>query len=858
MRALPKSGNLSGQETLENLSVMECREAKVRHAGIWSGLIALVCASASIAANKEVQFSKSPGWVLPVPSPTDTPTPDGAPYRVVYSDNQAYFGPDGLEAFQAYRLKILRADALGAGNLTLTWNPDGGDARVHLVRIIRNKEVIDVLKSTHFQVLQREGSLEQAALNGELTAALQIPGLQLEDELEVAATIRRKDPTLGDHLFGFALLPVTGQPGVFRIRMVMPSRENVHWRASPDVTGILQKTANGQTDLVYELRDPHAAVIADGAPGRINVRRLIEVSDFDSWSAVSRRIWPLFDKAAVLSPQSPVRQEIARIASTGTDPTQRIEAALQLVQDRIRYVYIGLNGGNFMPATADETWQRRFGDCKAKTALLLAILRELGIPGEAVLVSVRGGDGINERLPTPAVFDHVLVRVPMGEKAYWLDGSRLGDRRMDPPPAWRWVLPVRRDGTDLEQLPSKPPAAPDSITVIDADSTKGFDGKADVRIQQVLRGDSALEIHSRIAVLSAEDADRALRTYLRQTNGWIEPEAVSWRYDEQSAVLLLTVTGRGKLDWTGADADGRSLTLFGAGFTPPAEFHRPKEQDQTAPWITGYPSFRCWVTAIHLPGGDSRWKWDYESDPVDRHLGGVDYWRLADLRDGVMRTVMSRRIDVPEITPEQADEVNSALPTFNNHMSSVYQIARNKREPNHRRLSAAPFNGETDWTATDTPCLPQWPISWMPEAITPVIPPIRSVGGVTLGITAAQLIHARGAPALKVDSKHWVYNTIDDAHDGLLDVYFSDATVEGPAKVRAVLFSGKHGAEPTGMAKLLGRGRQALTDQYGEPAEKRSESRGQWLYFHNGVVVLLVSDVTASYGIYELHGSAAK
>ncbi|WP_404482684.1 transglutaminase domain-containing protein [Novosphingobium sp. BL-52-GroH] len=63
------------------------------------------------------------------------------------------------------------------------------------------------------------------------------------------------------------------------------------------------------------------------------------------------------------------------------------------------------------PATAEETWQRRYGDCKGKTALLLALLRELGIEAQAVLANNSGNDnGLAERLPSPRMFDHVLVR----------------------------------------------------------------------------------------------------------------------------------------------------------------------------------------------------------------------------------------------------------------------------------------------------------------------------------------------------------------------------------------------------------------------------------------------------------------
>jgi hypothetical protein len=68
------------------------------------------------------------------------------------------------------------------------------------------------------------------------------------------------------------------------------------------------------------------------------------------------------------------------------------------------------------------------------------------------------------------------------------------------------------------------------------------------------------------------------------------------------------------------------------------------------------------------------------------------YWRVADLRDGVMRTVMSKQFEIPEITSSQAEEVNQRLPTFNNNKSRVYQIASNDRgiEPRAEASPALP------------------------------------------------------------------------------------------------------------------------------------------------------------------------
>ena len=113
-------------------------------------------------------------------------------------------------------------------------------------------------------------------------------------------------------------------------------------------------------------------------------------------------------------------------------------------------------------------------------------------------------------------------------------------------------------------------------------------------------------------MLSAEHADRAVRAYWRQSNGWIEPDTVSWRYDEQRTALVLPLAGKGKLDW--------------------------------------------------------------------------------------------KRFDVPEITAEQAKEVNRSLPTFNNNVSRAYQIASNDKASTHELRPSPPFVGYTDWTSSDAPC----------------------------------------------------------------------------------------------------------------------------------------------------------
>src|SRR5512138_2842197 len=118
---------------------MDHQRHVVRHRAMLVVAMAFAVASLAHAGQKEVQYTEPPSWIVPAPAPTESPTPDGAPLRVVYSDTQIHAGPDGLETFHAYRLKLLRPEALEVGNILVSWHPDAGDAKIHYLRIIRDK-----------------------------------------------------------------------------------------------------------------------------------------------------------------------------------------------------------------------------------------------------------------------------------------------------------------------------------------------------------------------------------------------------------------------------------------------------------------------------------------------------------------------------------------------------------------------------------------------------------------------------------------------------------------------------------------------------------------------------------------------
>ena len=204
----------------------------------------------------------------------------------------------------------------------------------------------------------------------------------------------------------------------------------LRWRGTGPLARPTHRSGRDGGELVLDLADAAGVRPPDNAPPRFNLPAMLQVSEYRDWAEVSATFAPLYQQARTLAAGSPLHVEIARIAAASADPRVRAMAALRLVQDQVRYFALLMGDGNFRPSSAEETWVRRYGDCKGKTALLLALLDGLGIQAEPVLVNVATGDAVDAVLPTPTAFNHVIVRATIEGQSYWLDGTRTGDRRI--------------------------------------------------------------------------------------------------------------------------------------------------------------------------------------------------------------------------------------------------------------------------------------------------------------------------------------------------------------------------------------------------------------------------------------------
>jgi tetratricopeptide (TPR) repeat protein len=356
-----------------------------------------------------------------------------------------------------------------------------------------------------------------------------------------------------------------------------------------------------------------------------------------------------------LPADSPLKAEAKTIANSSADPVARLEAALKLTQDRVRYVFLGMGDGNINPANVDATWQRRFGDCKAKSALLIALLHEVGIEADPVAVNTRTGDTIGDQLPILGAFDHVIVRARAAGKTFWLDGAGTGSwHRADMAlPNYQWGLPLTERGEGLVRMIAEPAGEPQVETEIFIDAKAGLHTDAPFKVRKRLHGDSGAMINAQLSGLAPADREKALRTFWKSQYNFVEIKKVAADYDEPAGVETMSMEGTAEMDW-----GAYTYTTDGMRIGALTDFSREPGVNVDAPFLLEHPSYRVGTERIELPTvGD----FVTHGKDYDVALAGSRYSRHSRIEKRVFTAEASVRSLAPEITALDARAAEKQL-----------------------------------------------------------------------------------------------------------------------------------------------------------------------------------------------------
>ena len=379
---------------------------------------------------------------------------------VILLDEARYSFEEDGRARTTWRLvfRIVTDSAVEENDqMTANWAPWYHSKPVLAARVVTKDGTAHTLDANAItEAPAREASLDIFSDNRVVRAPL--PALQAGAVVEQLITVDGHSPMAGA---GTSSLFARGRwIPVHKARLVLEGPAS------------LEPRVVNKTDIkpVVEVQDGRRRMTFEG--GRIEARDDFEgylpydVTDYpyiafstgESWQAIARQYSEIVDKQIA----GAAIEKTARAAiGKATDRREIVTRVLAAIQKDIRYAGVEVGEATIIPRTPETVLRNKYGDCKDKATLLVAMLRAVGLPAHVVLLRAGSDLDIHADLPGLGRFNHAIVRVGSGEDAIWVDPTDEYARAGELPTAdqGRMALVAEPSTTTLVRTPETPSTA---------------------------------------------------------------------------------------------------------------------------------------------------------------------------------------------------------------------------------------------------------------------------------------------------------------------------------------------------------------------------------------------------------------
>jgi len=153
-----------------------------------------------------------------------------------------------------------------------------------------------------------------------------------------------------------------------------------------------------------------------------------------------------------------LKEDLKNVVDPSSTKEEIVAQLYKFVQDNTRYISISLDEGGFQPLSTEDVHQNKYGDCKALSFYMMALLEQYEI--ESNYIEVYAGSkrprSLNNDFASPLPGNHIIINVPMGQDTMWLDCTsslnpvnylgRFTDNR--------YVVEIKKEGGKMVKTPS--------------------------------------------------------------------------------------------------------------------------------------------------------------------------------------------------------------------------------------------------------------------------------------------------------------------------------------------------------------------------------------------------------------------
>ncbi|MBO9593905.1 MAG: DUF3857 domain-containing protein [Niabella sp.] len=258
--------------------------------------------------------------------------------------------------------------------------------------------------------------------------------------------------------------------------------------------------------------------------------------NMDTWQQFGKFMTALYAGRDVLP--AGMKAKVQELTAGLKTRQEKIDTLYRYMQQNARYISIQLGIGGWQPLDATYVAEKKYGDCKALSNFMVALLKEAGIKAYSALITA-GTDDKDIVIDFPSnQFNHVIVCVPGVRDSTWLEctsqtvspgymGSFTGNRE---------ALLIDDAGSRLVRTPAYRQEENTQSRVIDAqlDAAGTLDAVVVTRCTGLLQDD----LHGVVHGLSDEEQQKRLRNHFSLPN--YEINAFGYREAGSNTVPVIT------------------------------------------------------------------------------------------------------------------------------------------------------------------------------------------------------------------------------------------------------------------------------------------------------------------------------
>jgi hypothetical protein len=371
------------------------------------------------AARERVKVGSAPDWITPGSYDPDFKATVRGPLTYLLIERQV-----NAELHQTYVRASARLETMQAVQHQSQWRlefePQTQSIVLHSIKVRRGSTEREHASLVQIQFLQREAGLEGLVVDGWITLLLVLEDVIPGDVLEWSYTLTDRPKLLPEHLACFFFLPAGAEIGKYHFSVRHAEARNVKWKSLVPNLDPTTDREGSEIRICWIGEKMLSPEPEQFTPEWQLNQPWIQISDCPDWHTVARGVLHTWKED---EPGDGLKKLAEEVKSVGPDLVARVNRAVSLVQEGFRYLSVNLELGGQVPASAEVVIRRRYGDCKDVAFLLVRLLHAVGVTAKPVLVHTVWRKAIASMLPSPSVFNHVVVEFEVENEKRWVDAT---------------------------------------------------------------------------------------------------------------------------------------------------------------------------------------------------------------------------------------------------------------------------------------------------------------------------------------------------------------------------------------------------------------------------------------------------